>query len=168
MQHVDMDNPTPRVRGKARLRIGRHSEAGRVYLVTFCTFDRRPVFCDWDIAMIVIRSMHAPALWRGSRVLCWTLMPDHWHGLVELGEMDSVSALVGRIKGASARAANLHLGVTGSLWTDGFHDHALRDEEDLIDVARYIIRNPIRAGLVDRVGQYPFWDAAWLDRDHRG
>ncbi|MFV3290267.1 transposase, partial [Pseudomonas sp. NY11955] len=29
-------------------------------------------------------------------------------------------------------------------------------------VARYIVANPIRAGLVSRVGDYPHWDAVWL------
>ena len=33
----------------------------------------------------------------------------------------------------------------------------------LIDVARYVIANPKRAGLVERVGDYPYWDAIWLD-----
>jgi hypothetical protein len=29
-------------------------------------------------------------------------------------------------------------------------------------VARYVVMNPVRAGLVSRVGDYPFWDAAWI------
>jgi hypothetical protein len=29
-------------------------------------------------------------------------------------------------------------------------------------MARYIIANPLRAGLVDRIGDYPLWDAMWL------
>jgi len=30
-------------------------------------------------------------------------------------------------------------------------------------MARYIIGNPVRSGLVQRVGDYPFWDAVWLN-----
>jgi len=48
------------------------------------------------------------------------------------------------------------------IWQDGFHDHALRQEEDLAEVARYIVANPLRAGLVERVGDYSHWDAVWL------
>jgi len=29
-------------------------------------------------------------------------------------------------------------------------------------IARYIVANPLRAGLVSRVGDYPLWDACWL------
>jgi len=38
----------------------------------------------------------------------------------------------------------------------------LRAEEDIRSVAEYIIANPIRAGLVDDIGMYAFWDAWWL------
>lgn len=48
------------------------------------------------------------------------------------------------------------------VWQRGFHDRALRQEEDLIATARYVVANPLRAGLVDRIGDYPWWDAVWL------
>jgi putative transposase len=48
------------------------------------------------------------------------------------------------------------------LWQKGYHDRAIRREEDLLAVARYIVANPLRAGLVKRVGDYPLWDAVWL------
>lgn len=48
------------------------------------------------------------------------------------------------------------------LWQDGYHDHAVRKEEDLLQIARYIIANPLRAGLVKKVADYPLWDAIWL------
>lgn len=57
-----------------------------------------------------------------------------------------------------------------AVWGSGFHDRALRVEEDLLGTARYIVHNPIRAGLVARSGLYPFWDAVWLGSEdkHRG
>jgi hypothetical protein len=48
------------------------------------------------------------------------------------------------------------------VWKPGFHDRALRHEDSMVDAARYIVANPLRAGLVERVGDYPFWDAIWL------
>ena len=35
-------------------------------------------------------------------------------------------------------------------------------EEDVVAVSRYIVLNPVRAALVRRVGDYPFWDAVWI------
>ena len=47
-------------------------------------------------------------------------------------------------------------------WQTGFHDHALRTEEDLPAIARYVIANPLRAGIVTSVRAYPHWDTVWL------
>jgi len=48
------------------------------------------------------------------------------------------------------------------IWQRGFYDHAHRYEEDMRDIARYIIANPMRLGLVKSAGEYPHWDAIWL------
>jgi len=48
------------------------------------------------------------------------------------------------------------------VWMSGFHEQALRKEEDLAAVARYVVANPLRAGLVDKLANYPLWDAVWL------
>jgi hypothetical protein len=32
----------------------------------------------------------------------------------------------------------------------------------LRQIAEYVIQNPVRAGLVDDIGLYPFWNACWL------
>ena len=62
---------------------------------------------------------------------------------------------------AAVKAVTAH-GLGKRIWQSGFHDHALRREEDLAQLARYIVANPLRAGLAQRVGDYPHWDAAWL------
>lgn len=73
-----------------------------------------------------------------------------------------LSKLVLQLKSRSAIAINKARGTSGPFWQKGFHDHALRKEEDLTATARYIVANPLRAGLVQRVGDYPHWDAIWL------
>lgn len=95
-------------------------------------------------------------------MLAWVLMPDHVHWLLQLGAKDDLSSVVNRLKSASSRRANKILGQKGAIWQKSFHDHALRAEEDVRAIARYIVANPLRAGLVDNVHNYPFWDAIWL------
>jgi putative transposase len=73
-----------------------------------------------------------------------------------------LSSAIRGVKYASARRINRYLGRSGSIWQDGYHDHALRREENIREVARYIVANPLRAGLVKSVRQYPHWDAKWL------
>lgn len=94
--------------------------------------------------------------------LAWVVMPDHFHWLFQLAEGGDLGELIGKFKGSSSRKINRHLALSGSLWQPAFFDHALRTDEDVARVARYIVANPLRAGIVDTLGDYPHWDAAWL------
>jgi len=149
-------------RGHAALRTGRVSLAGHVYLVTFTTSDRRRHFERWDVAATACRAMTSPSQWQRSRLLAWVLMPDHWHGLVALGEFDDLSTCIGRFKGRSSRLVRAAHPDTGTVWAPAFHDRAIRNDDALVHAARYLVMNPVRAGLVERIGDYPFWDARWL------
>lgn len=140
------------------LRVGRVSETGRIYLITTVTHGRKPWFVDFDTARQVIQVMRLLSDEGGVASLAWVLMPDHLHWLIQLGDRLSLSVAMGYFKGRSAR----RIGSGWAVWQKGFHDHALRREEDLAATARYIVANPLRAGLVRRVGDYPHWDAVWL------
>jgi len=99
--------------------------------------------------------------WNQAQSLAWVVMPDHLHWLMQL-EDASLESLMRQVKSRSSKAVNERSARTGQLWQAGFHDRALRKEEDLLASARYIVANPVRAGLVKRVGDYPLWDAVWL------
>jgi REP element-mobilizing transposase RayT len=88
-------------------------------------------------------------------------MPDHWHGLVELHEGE-LSQTVARFKAAVSRNIKLKTGRKSPVWQRTFHDAALRCDEDVRAAARYLVGNPLRAGLVESVGDYPYWNAVWL------
>ncbi|WP_407352989.1 REP-associated tyrosine transposase [Luteimonas sp. R10] len=149
--------------GYRALRKGRVSIPGQVYLVTTVCRNRQPWFGEWHCARVAASALGESRLWRGSQPLCWTLMPDHLHALVALGADEPLSRLMQRIKAVTARAAIRADGSRDAhLWMPGFHDRALRRDEDLLAVARYVIANPLRAGLASSVAAYPFWDAIWI------
>jgi len=141
---------------------GRFSEANRVYHITVCTENRQPWFRDYACGRVVVNQMYQIHQQQMLSSLAWVLMPDHLHWLLQLGQKQTLSHVIKLFKGRSAAAVNQHLQRQGSLWQRGFHDHALRRDEDLQQVARYIIANPLRAGLVEKIGDYPLWDAIWL------
>lgn len=89
-------------------------------------------------------------------------MPDHFHALLRLGETTDLARCVQRIKGRSSAACRSRMRDPVPVWSRAFHDHAVRREEDLDAMARYVIGNPVRAGLAADVMGYPYWDAAWL------
>jgi putative transposase len=134
---------------------------GQTYVITSTTLHRVPWFTDFEVAAAAIRGFVQRDL--GSHdLLAWVLMPDHVHWLVQLADSRTLDTVVNRMKSASAREANRELMRRGPLWTPAFHDHALRSDETLRSAADYIIRNPLRAGLANTFGAYPFWDSAWL------
>jgi REP element-mobilizing transposase RayT len=97
-----------------------------------------------------------------TRTLAFVVMPDHLHWLFELTGTETLSRVMSSVKKRSARGINAADGVEGSLWQPGFHDHAVRQEEDLESLASYVVQNPVRARLVASVREYPLWDAMWL------
>ena len=148
--------------GHHALRKGRISIANGIYLITTTTLARQKLFADFTAGCAAAKCIEDERLLGDAKMLAWVLMPDHLHGVLQLGERDELGTVVSRLKSASARHVNRVLRRTGGIWTKAFHDHALRSEEDLQDLARYVVANPIRAGLVTRVGDYPFWNAVWL------
>lgn len=142
---------------------GRYSEQGRAYFVTVELVEREQrYFADWHCgrcAVAEMRALHDDAI---VNSLAWVVMPDHMHWLLQLGEKMDLSAAIKRFKARSARRVNAYLKRNGRLWQKGFHDHAIRDQEDIQGIARYIVANPLRAGLVKYIGDYPLWDAVWL------
>ncbi|MGE8153739.1 REP-associated tyrosine transposase [Pseudomonas vancouverensis] len=144
-----------------RLRTGRHSQPGRVYLLTAVTEQRQPNFRDLYAGRFLVNEFRRAHEAGNGTSIAWVIMPDHFHWLVELHNGD-LPKLMQTAKSRSARAINQQRGRHETLWQKGYFDRALRHEEDLKAAARYIIANPLRAGLVSRVGDYPLWDAMWL------
>ena len=139
-----------------KLRSGRHSQPGQVYLLTTVTEGREPVFSDFGFARMLIAVLREQQDLQHAQTLAFVVMPDHLHWLMQLGERIDLPLCMRTVKTMSARR------IGRPIWQRGYHDHALRQEQDLADVARYVIANPVRAGLVTRTGQYPHWDAVWV------
>ena len=151
-----------RASGHRALRRARVSIPGQTCLVTFTTHQRTDIFSDAANAVCIAKSLHGLRVWKDARLLAWVVMPDHLHPLIALGTEESLSGVVQKTKSNTARALNARNHLVGQVWAPAFHDRALRRDEDLQDIARYLVLNPVRAGLVRRVGDYPFWDAVWV------
>jgi len=134
----------------------------QAYHVTACTEARRPIFRDFACARLLVAEMRRLHEEEVLGSLAWVIMPDHLHWLFQLYEGETLSSIVKRVKARSSLAIGRHIESGGPIWQRGFHDHAIRRDEDMLVVARYIVANPLRAGLVKHLGDYPLWDAIWL------
>jgi REP element-mobilizing transposase RayT len=148
--------------GYQQLRKGRYSERNRPYLITTVTNDRRRLFETLEESRVVIRSLAWLHDAGHVESLAYVLMPDHLHWLFSLNN-SNLAAVMHSLKGFSANRLSRDFGVDAPVWQNGFHDHGIRREQDLRNLARYVVANPLRAGLVDSIRDYPHWDAVWLD-----
>ena len=143
------------------LRKGRYLAPHQAYLLTAVTYCRRPLFEDWQVGRLLVSELRLCQKDGLVDSLAWVVMPDHLHWLIVLDETP-LHRLMQRVKSRSAIAINRHLQRHEQVWQKGYHDRGLCKEEDLKSLARYVVANPLRAGLVDNIGDYPLWDASWL------
>ncbi len=130
-------------------------------MVTTVVYQRRPVFADIYLGRLLVAELKRAHDLELVNSLAWVIMPDHLHWLFELRSA-TLSEVMKRVKSRSTLTINRARRTQGAFWQNGYHDRAVRAEGDLIKAARYIIANPLRAGLAGHVGDYSLWDAAWL------
>lgn len=138
------------------LRKGRYSQENQIYHITTTTLNRAPIFKDIIKARIIINVLMKSDKLNKTSTLAFVVMPDHIHWLFQLNHSHLLSKVIQSIKSISA-----HL-IGQPIWQSGFYDHAIRKDEDIQNVARYIVANPIRAGIITKIGNYPHWDAIWI------
>ncbi len=81
-------------------------------------------------------------------------MPDHVHVLAVAS--NDLVAWVGRFKGGVTMAARKRV-ISMPPWQASFYDHGVRHDEGVSAVARYIVENPVRAGIVKAVDEWKWW-----------
>ena len=128
---------------------------GYRYFLTFCTASRRALFIAPGPVQLAMSELIRTAGDFQFAVIAYCYMPDHLHLLVEgVSPASSLTEFVRVFKQRSAY--HWRRTMNGDLWQRSYFEHVLRDDEDTIAVARYILGNPLRAALVERIENYPF------------
>ena len=134
------------------------------YHIVLRTQDRMPRFGDSSPARRCIDHLKGAAERAGFRLLAFCFMPDHLHALV-LGCHDAADLIrfVQRFK--QVTAFDFKRGTGLRLWQQSFYDRTLRVEENLGQVAAYIVGNPVRARLVTNYIDYPLSGGEYFEAD---
>jgi len=133
------------------------------YFLTFVTVDRQEAFVDAIVVDLVRTQIWRAASEKQFEILVSCFMPDHLHLVVRgLASDSNLKAFVKIAKQyAGFYYAQTHSGR--KLWQHGIHDRIVRDEVELLDHVRYVVNNPVAAGLADRPEDYPFLSSQrWL------
>ena len=125
------------------------------YFLTFCTFERARAFELTERVDLVRTQFRRACVEERFALLAYCFMPEHVHLLVEARADDSHGL---RFIRSAKQYSGFHyrrvFGVT--LWQRYGFERVLRNNEDSLRVARYILENPMRAGLVRNLEDYPF------------
>lgn len=83
----------------------------------------------------------------------YCLMGNHYHLLVETPEAN-ISRAMQQLNGRYSQWFNWRYGRVGHLFQGRFKSSLVQSDEYLLAVSRYIVLNPVRAGLVDAPGEW--------------
>ena len=124
------------------------------YFLTWCCFERQPLFQDSAVADRAMSQIMRACDPCGIAIVAYCFMPDHLHMLVEGMRLDADGRRFFKL--AKQYAGYAHSQATGSrLWQRYGYEHVVRSDQTSRAVSRYLLENPVRAGLAKSVGDWP-------------
>jgi len=89
-------------------------------------------------------------------VLAFCLMPNHFHVVLQPPDNSVLSRFMQWWLTAHVRRHHRRHRTSGHLWQGRFKSFPIQGDEHLLTVIHYVLRNPVRAGLVDHHGEWPW------------
>ncbi len=136
---------------------------------TFVTYRRRGILIEPECREILREVINKVRGEHPFAIAAWVLLPDHLHCIWRLPAGDSdYSKRWGLIKAGFSKQARplLHRNAwmteskkkhrERTIWQRRFWEHEIRDEVDYRRHVDYLHYNPVKHGLVNRVGDWPY------------
>ncbi len=98
----------------------------------------------------------------------FVIMPDHIHLLITVKSGMSIERAMQLVKGGFSYRLKKETGYLGEVWQRGFSEVRVESEESWDQHRRYILENPVKAGLCDSSSQYPFCFTYLVNQKTRG
>jgi REP element-mobilizing transposase RayT len=115
----------------------------------------RELFCDDEDRAVFLRLLAREEPRQHWLCHAFTLLSTHYHLVLETTRK-SLSAGAHRLNGRYARHFNGRHGLFGHVFSDRFSARSIEREEHLFDACEYVILNPVKAGLCERVEEWPW------------
>jgi len=129
------------------------------YFLTFCTCERNRLFVAADAVGAAHVQILRAAATENFSLHAYCYMPDHLH-LLAAAERDDCNLKRFISRATQYSAFYFKRTMKQTLWQRYGYERVPRNEEDTIVIARYIVENPVRAGLVVSPLDYPFWGSS--------
>jgi putative transposase len=140
-------------------RLVRYHESKHSHFITFSCYERRPLLRDYKLYDVFLASLERTRVSFDLRLYAYVLMPEHVHLLMsepdpERGTLaDALHSLKLSVskKRPQVSFANLgHQTPKNPLWYTRYYDRNIRNHDEFVEKLRYIHRNPVKRGLVER------------------
>ncbi|MDD5147206.1 MAG: transposase [Candidatus Daviesbacteria bacterium] len=89
-------------------------------------------------------------------IICYCLMPNHFHFLVKQLKNNGISVFLSQISNSYTKYFNTKYARVGALFQGVFKSIRIETDEQLVHISRYIHLNPIVAGLTKDLNFYPW------------
>ncbi len=124
-----------------------------IYHIIMRGINRQTIFEDEEDCIRFIQTMQRYKEKCDYMIFAYCLMGNHLHLLLKEGK-DPLETVMRRICGSYVFWYNRKYGRIGHLFQDRFKSEPVNDTEYLLNVLRYIFRNPIEAGIATKIKNY--------------
>jgi putative transposase len=131
-------------------------QTARTFFATTRTAGGKSLFQTKRMASLLIDVLRSVVRSKGIVIHEFVVMPNHLHVLVTVPEEMTVEKAMQLIKGGFSFRAGKELGFHGEIWQRGFSDVRISDDLSFSQHRAYIDGNPVKAGLADAPGRYPY------------
>jgi len=118
--------------------------------------NRQPCFFNSRDRVVYLGKLREYSRDYDIAVHSFVLMTNHVHLLLTPQQPESVSLLLQALGAYYVRYVNSTQQRTGTLWEGRFRASLVDSDRYFLAVSRYIELNPVRAGMVDNPGDYPW------------
>ena len=139
-------------------RKARQKNESQIYHVTLRGINRQQIFYDEDDYACFIDLLKRYKTVCGYQLHAYCLMGNHIHLLIQEND-EPLEKIFRRLGAAFVYWYNAKYGRVGHLFQDRFKSEAVNDDAYFLTVLRYILRNPVKAGLCTQVEEYPYSSA---------
>jgi len=128
-----------------------------IYFITTCTAEHRPVLASAQTAAILVQEWQNAGERHGWAIGRYVIMPDHVHFFCasEL-EAKPLPKFMQLWKQWTSKRIVREQRFALPVWQTEFFDHILRSSESYGQKWEYVRENPLRAGLVAKIDDWPF------------
>ena len=135
-------------------RISRGQQAGYAYHVINRGNGRAAVFHKSQDYEAFLSLVEEAKLRHPVKIFAFCLMPNHFHFILEPSDETALSRFMQWLLTSHVRRYHKHYGSSGHIWQGRFKSFPIQRDEHLITVLRYVLQNPVRAGLCAAVREW--------------